>query len=154
MQLTVYLIKPEGMNSRIQIHEMIEAGGDLIIKDCHIIKVPASILQELYPGIDREVWHATISHLKGNLCEIGLVRGYNAIAKLLAICGTETDPALCRKNTIRHIYGIHDPIKLTNGFLYHKNVIHRSKNHGEAIRDVMIYHNFLGSSTNNSEEHK
>ncbi|MEK7552542.1 MAG: nucleoside-diphosphate kinase [Patescibacteria group bacterium] len=138
MEQSVYLIKPEGMLFAGRIRKMIEGAGLTIVYFHHVMINEAALIR-LYPNLSDEIWQATVRHLNNRVCEIGMVEGETAIARLVAVCGESTNPSLCKDKTIRRIFSCYPAIRLSSGGFYFRNAIHRSKDHEEFLRDQQIY---------------
>lgn len=141
LEESVYIIKPEGMPNCDAIRNVITNAG-LFIRDFFIMELPEWAVAELYPDLSNdkrnELWKLTRQHLVGHRCEIGIVAAENAVEKLVAVCGAETNPIRCGTQTIRSVFSHAPPVTLADGRMYWKNVIHRSKNLEEARRDMRI----------------
>ena len=121
------------------IRDMIQKAGLAIIRH-HEVSLTPEVLEQLYPGLDPEIMAVTKQALLDKVCEIGLIRGDDAIARLLEICGKNVDPKQCAHNTIRNLFGRRTPIRNNSGtIVYYFNIIHRPKNKSEAERDLAIY---------------
>jgi nucleoside diphosphate kinase len=136
---TVYLIKPEGMSHVVEIRRMIEAAGLMVVGPRPFFPTEADLVT-IYPFMSSELRGATFKHLRGSVCEVGLVCGDDAINRLVAICGHHTNPELCEGGTIRAVFGRGlPPIVLSRGGWYYQNGIHRPQNLEEANRDRGIF---------------
>ena len=141
MEKSVYIIKPEGLAYRESIRQMLQTAG-LTIEDSFTTTIPQWVIAELYPNLFRkqgELWEITLKYLLGEPCEVGIVCGVQAIARLFEACGTETNPMRCAPDTIRRTFG-----KATDesvrGMAFWLNVIHRPMDRQEARRDLRTVH--------------
>jgi len=90
-------------------------------------------LQKLYGHVDAPIYKKLTVQMLGKLCLIGAVKGKNAVQRLVEISGSETDPAKCLPNTIRHRFGNH-----RLGYV-HENAIHRPKTDEEALDQFKLF---------------
>jgi nucleoside diphosphate kinase len=144
MERSMYLIKPEGLRYREQIRHMITSTG-LFIEHHFVAVLPRRIVEALYPDLaeaQNRLWGATLLQLLDRPCEIGLVSGQDAIAKLFGVAGTDFRPPLCKPNTIRYRFGNHTPIETGEGEYWY-NAIHRSRSEVEVARDLQIIASLL-----------
>lgn len=132
-----YIIKPEGMEYSSQIHDIFKKNG-LRVLSYKTIKFTEKIVDHLYDNLDPPVRRAVHKMLVGESCEIGIVEGKGAPRVLREICGTETDPSLCRDGTIRKSFGNENGIPLSGGYVYYINIIHRAKNKRELKSDLRL----------------
>lgn len=144
IEQSMYLVKPDAMAYRDEIREMVLESG-LQIPQFSRIPIPASVLALLYPGVPSEVMAATIQHYSMGVCEVGIVDGPNAIQRLLALVGEETNPARCAPGTIRARFCHKGPIQIGK-WSYCFNGVHRPKDQREARRDVKIAQGLLSGS--------
>jgi nucleoside diphosphate kinase len=137
METSMYLIKPEGLKRLLAIHQIISAAG-LTIVNPHLVRPSYEVLQQLYPNLSEDLKVVTTEHLENKDCEIALVEGENAIARLVEVCGLFTNPSKCVAGTIRRLFG-DAPINLPNGQQYYRNAIHRPQNKEEVKRDRELF---------------
>lgn len=131
---SMYMIKPEAMESRDEIRELI--GRHLAITAMKTLRLPRQAIRELYADLDGDLWTATDSALR-NPVELGVVEGEDAIEVMLELAGSETDPSKCDPNSIRFKYGTHLPTMI-NDTPYYPNAIHRPKSSAEAVAHVSL----------------
>jgi nucleoside-diphosphate kinase len=137
MEQALYIIKPEGMANRKEIHQMIlDAGLKIILSKCVLLN--NLVLNTIYPNLSPDLLDATIRFLTKAPSEIGVVEGENAIEKLRELIGEQTNPDECRPGTIRHRFGVR-PSVVVGKSIYHLNVLHRSKTVDEARRELDLY---------------
>ncbi len=141
MSESVYIIKPEGLPFRKEIHTilrqsfLIPVRGEFFFTD--------EILDVLYDNVTFNARRGIYRMMEGERGEIGIVRGNNALQRLVIVSGKETNPILCEENTIRRIFGWSNRILLAEGYYFYGNVIHRPKNPQELKRDLAIARQFL-----------
>ncbi|MEI8224016.1 MAG: TauD/TfdA family dioxygenase [bacterium] len=136
------LIKPDAYNNKEEIINLIKDTGLDVIHNFSIF-TPESLIRALYNEVSIEILNATLNHYLSGPSEILLVRGEQAIDKIVTISGLETDPALCIPSTIRFRHGDHSPEDLGNGLKYYRNAIHRPKNQDEAKRDFNLFNELI-----------
>lgn len=137
MEITMYIIKPEGMQCRGKIKEILAQNG-LVVMEQKILILPEWTINVLYPELSNDLRVATRTMLN-SFIEAGLMCGEQVVEKLFHVAGTETSPANCQPGSIRFIFGGREPIVI-GSVKYYANAIHRPKNHVEAKRDVELYH--------------
>lgn len=134
---SVYLLKPEGMQKSREIHEMILAAG-LEIMRRHEFIVPDWVVRALYPRLEAGHMAAILARLQGVRSEIGVVCGEAAIQRLLDLSGTSTNPLQCAEGTIRRRFWVSLGNGARDGWPMYGNVIHRSADAAEVLRDLEI----------------
>jgi nucleoside diphosphate kinase len=137
MERSVYIIKPEAVSQKEKIHELIEAGG------LQIVAVKLAILDEgavsiLYPNLSRDLRDATLHFFGLGPCEIGVVKGEDAVLRLSALAGASINPAECEPTTIRGRFGSRVPARPAAA-VYYLNGFHRSKDASEVDRDLALF---------------
>lgn len=136
---SAYLIKPEGMCLADPIRRAILQSGLVIVRS-RVIQFPKWGVDFLYPGLPPAIEEATRKHLVGQGCEMGMVWGFDAIRRLVNVCGESTDPQKCAPGTIRRDYaGMSPPLLLTDGQSYFPNLIHRPRSEAEVVTLAMLY---------------
>lgn len=136
MESTVYIIKPEGIPYTSQITEIFKK-NKLVICAKKKLVLPIWAIETLYPDLNDELRIITIS-MFNSLIEIGLIKGDGVIQRLLTTAGRETSPGNCDQESIRFLFGNHQPIILGQT-KYYANTIHRSKNLSEAEKDTKLF---------------
>ena len=137
MEKTFFIIKPEALRNSELIKEIIIKNGLEIVITKKLILSPETI-KAIYPDVKSDLLKAHILFMTKRQSEVGIVRGQNAVWKLLEISGTETDPSICATGTIRNIFGQSKLYRVGNA-LYYKNAFHRSQNKMEAKRDIRLF---------------
>ncbi len=128
---SAFLLKPEAVSHFQAIQKILEENG-LKIVCFRKLRLSKKLEQGLYPNLSREVQRINERYLIGRIGIAGLVRGRNAIEKLVKICGEATDPMQCKEGTIRHLFGRKTKILLhSKGRLYKLNAIHRARTEKE-----------------------
>lgn len=139
IETTVYLVKPEGRFHKPEIRRRIEAAGLEIVKR-ELAHISEWTTRQLYPDMPMEIGEETAKHLADQLCEVGLVRGENAIARLLQLRGLFKNPAECAEGTIRRdLFSSRPPVFLEHGLVYYENGFHCPQNIVEEVRDRKIF---------------
>lgn len=131
------MIKPEGMHYQGEIRDYI--GRHLSIGAIRRVtpSLPDWVLDELYDDLTPELRRATRAAFDGPV-ELGLVHGNDAIAQLLMLVGEKTSPAECHPDSIRHRFGIPEPVIL-EGVPYFRNAVHRPKTPEEAMTHIELF---------------
>ncbi len=142
MSFSMYIIKPEGMKYRAQIRDVLQGSGLEIIDSTEIL-LTNGILDGLYDNINKNVRRGLHRFLEDQFVEIGIVKGYNALSRLVRVTGKNTNPALCEEGTIRRMFGWTKPLLLHSGYHYFGNAIHRPKNAKELQHDLGIAKQYL-----------
>ena len=142
MSFSMYIIKPEGMKYRAQIRDVLQRSGLKIIDSTEIL-LTNGILDGLYDNVNKEVRRELHRFLEDQFVEIGIVRGHNALSRLVEVTGKNTNPALCEEGTIRRLFGWSEPLLLHGRYYYFGNVIHRPKNMKELRHDLVIAKEYL-----------
>lgn len=135
MNTSLYMIKPEAMNSRNEIRDRIK--NELAVVAIKTILLPSWVIDELYTDLNDSLRNATNIALSDPV-ELGIVQGDHAVERLLDIAGKNTKPSECHSTTIRYQYGKWDPI-LVGGVAYYMNAIHRPKNDEEANAHISLF---------------
>lgn len=136
IEKSVFIIKPEATRNSILIKKKImNAGLEIIMQKK--IQLNETLITSLYPSIKHDLLKAHIAHLCTSFCEVGVVKGPNAINKLFLIAGENTNPAECQTGTIREIFGEKKAI-IFGSAKYFKNAFHRPKNIKEAQNNLEI----------------
>lgn len=140
-----YIIKPEGMNIRGKIRQMIRKGG-LEIREHGLVLLNQDILDSLYENLRSDIRYAIYKFLTIRKVEVGIVYGTNAFRRMIQICGEHLDPMLCAPGTIRREFGWRKPVNIggKKNFFYYGNIIHRAKKPLELTRDLEIVRRLLG----------
>lgn len=136
MELSIYFIKPEAFDSKIEIQRIISASGLTIILSKERILLPP-ILNKIYPEFQNAKSYAMTHYFSDTKFIVGVVSGKNAAKKLVEVCGDETNPVKCKEGTIRKLFGIQEP-QFNDGIEYFLNAIHRSENKEDAIKDFEL----------------
>ncbi len=142
MSFSMYIIKPEGMGYRKEIRDILERGGLQIIDATEII-LTNEILDGLYDNLQGNVRRELHRFFEDQSVEIGIVKGHNALSRLVRITGKDTNPAKCEEGTIRKMFGWSEPLLLHGRYYYFGNVIHRPKNIRELEHDLAIAKRYL-----------
>ena len=135
----VCVIKPDAFPWRDAIVRHLEEMGLSIVKR-KTKQLEADFVDEkmVSPEWSDDVKEATRRHFLEGPSEFLVVKGAagsDALEKLRAAVGEETNPALCDRDTIRFIYGDIAPEKLPSGGRYYRNAVHRPKDGEEAEED-------------------
>ncbi len=133
----VYIIKPEAMAHRKEIYALIEGAG-LRIVSAKLVNLSEIAIDVLYPFLGSDLRDATLYSFSLGPCEIGIVEGVHAIARLSELTGDSPNPANCNRSTIRARFGLSRPIKMGTAF-YYFNGFHTSRNALEAKRDLTLF---------------
>ena|SRR3989344_93782 len=146
VQRTAYIIRPFGMPFRQTIRQRIWWAG-LFIVASRELKIPRWAFEEIYPRytdskMPDEVWMRRLLLTTGNLSEVGVLEGEDAVARLVRLVGTEADPAECELGTIRRDYGA-SAVECIGGFSFHLRVMHRPVDKVEAAHDLPIIERLL-----------
>jgi nucleoside diphosphate kinase len=119
-----FIIKPEALAKRKEIIDLLNKHLDLIVVESKRIKLKESDIDKIYfDDFGTLLLNAIKMHLVDKFVEVGMVEGRDAVIALRQACGTEADPKLCNKNTIRYIFGLPNPVWY-NGQKYYLNAIH------------------------------
>lgn len=137
MQTGIYIIKPEAMQYREKIRELLKGAGLRIVEFKTAI-LPESALDQIYPNLDADLRKATTKYMRCGVSEVGVVTGESALSILEQVGGNHTDPNHCEPGTIREMYGNKKGVKFGQA-VYFKNAFHRSHNASEALRDINLY---------------
>lgn len=146
-QKTVYIIRPFGMPYRHTIRQRIRSAG-LSILASRQLKIPRWAFEKIYPrkkhpDMPDAVWMRRLVLTTGNVSEVGVLEGEDAVARLVRLVGHRPDPAECEVGTIRGDYGA-SAVECIDGFVFHLRVIHRPENVEEALHDLPIIEKLLG----------
>src|SRR3989338_5992686 len=138
---SVYIIRPFGMPFRHTIRQRILREGLSIIASREL-KIPRWAFEEIYPRytdskVPDVVWIRRFILTTGNLSEVGVLEGEDAVARLVRLVGTEADPAECELGTIRRDYGA-SAVECIGGFSFHLRVMHPPVDKVEAAHDLPI----------------
>ena len=130
--IAVCLIKPDAYRDRAAIIARLEESG-LYVVSRKARKLSEGLIERLYAseGVPAPIMDATQKHFASGSSEIVIVKGADAIKRLLTTAGLETNPALCDAASIRHMFGKHVPEELGQGLKYYQNALHRPKNIAE-----------------------
>ena len=129
------------MPDRDAIRNLITAAGLQIVQATDTV-IPTAMLDLLYTDLTPDLRRATQLFMGCASCEIGEVRGQNAVDILLLVCGQFTDPSKCDSKSVRGRFGVRQAEKVGNA-VYFKNAIHRPKTVQEAHRDLELFRGFL-----------
>ena len=141
-----YIIKHSGMLHRDEIWwRMIQA--NLTVIEFRIRKIPPLAHILLYPQNERgsmpeDAWLHRMQIATRGLSEVGMLRGENAIERLLDLVGRSADPAKCGLGTIRRDFGESGALRFGD-FLFHMRVMHRPVDKAEAQHDLPIVQQLL-----------
>lgn len=135
-EISIYIIKPEAIQYRENIHKIIMSSG-LIILSYKQTVLPSILAEKIYLDCSDDIIEATRHFMFKDICEVGLVTGDNPIEQLIEICGTETDPKKCKTGTIRNLFGFHE-LQFYNETGYYQNAIHRPKTKVELEKDLIL----------------
>lgn len=146
MPKTVYIIRPFGMPFRHTIRQRILREG-LAIVASRELKLPRWAYEAIYPryahaGVPDIVWMRRLILTTGNLSEVAILEGEDAVARLVRLVGHRPDPAECEVGTIRRDYGA-SAVEQFDGFSFHLRVMHRPENEEEAAHDLPIIERLL-----------
>lgn len=135
-----YIIKPDAFEHRNEIRKILSNSGLNIIKFKTWIFTKSEV-ESLYPKLDNKMIEIAIKHLTSGKSEIGLIEGKEVFQVLLQIGGHSTSPDECEENTIRYIFGQHEPI-LVGNYQYFLNAFHRTKNEEQTqfIKKLLYKH--------------
>lgn len=139
--VALYLIKPEAIRYSQDIRSRLKEAG-LFIEFHRLVVLDEQTIMSVYRDLSADIMNATLRHLIGQECELGIVRGESAISKLLIASGLQTSPAACHFSSIRHIYGVKEPDVAGTG-VYWRNAIHRTKSIGEVEENMKAFSNHL-----------
>lgn len=151
MERSVYIIKPEAIAHRHAIRAIIVSSGLRIVSSKTVMLGPGEV-DRLYVFTDQDLRSAAICAFKAGPCEMGIVEGRDAIAKLTELAGSSTNPAKCEKHSIRATFGVTLPVRVGHS-LYYLNGFHRSRDAAEANDDLELYEGLKhehGTSRNDS----
>lgn len=119
-----FIIKPEAFAQRKEIIDILNNHFDLTVVESKSIKLNESDIDKIYfDDFGTSLLKAIKMHLVDKIVEAGIVEGLNVVIMLRQACGTEADPKLCKKNTIRYVFGLPNPVWY-NGQKYFLNAIH------------------------------
>lgn len=137
-ELAICVIKPDAFTHRDAIVKRLEESGLYIVERRPVGLTESFVVKEMYgkDKLPKPLEDAHIRHFLSGKSEVVLVRGGNAVGKLLTTVGLKTNPALCEPDTIRYIYGSHIPEELEDGLKYYRNAAHRPTNEQEAEEDL------------------
>lgn len=143
---TVYIIRPFGMPFCNTIRQRITSAGLLVLASRQL-KIPWWAFEEIYPRntdskVPDEVWMRRLVLTTGNISEVGVLEGEDAVARLVRLVGLEADPAECEVGTIRRDYGA-SAVENFAGFSFHLRVMHRPVDKVEAAHDLPIIEKLL-----------
>ncbi|MCL5782085.1 MAG: hypothetical protein M1459_01865, partial [Patescibacteria group bacterium] len=93
-------------------------------------------------GMSPEIEDATLRHLLSGDSEIVLVRGEKVLPTLRKVVGDKTNPNMCNEDTVRYIFGDHNPEKLDAGATYFRNAAHRPTDLEEQKKDKINFTRF------------
>ena len=137
MERSVYVIKPEAMTARDKIAQLIEASGLQIIAR-KLTRITEHAIEVFYPDLSSDLHKATIQEYGAGLSEIGIVKGCDAIARLLDLAGQHVNPADCGTSTIRGRFGSSIPVRIGNA-LYYRNAFHRTKERSDVAHELSVF---------------
>lgn len=129
-----FFIKPEGITVYMDIISRIRNRGLAVSKLRRIIMRPSDV-EALYHDKPPKILESLHDQMDNKECILGMVRGTNAIFRLVEVCGKESDSRLCAAGTIRNVHGSKEVIRL--------NAIHRPKNETELEQNLLIFKLFL-----------
>lgn len=110
-----FIIKPEAFAVRKEIVNILNRRSNLTVVETKIIRLTEEDIDVIYlDDIGTPLLKAIKKHLSGKYVEAGIVEGFNAVIELRRICGDCADPNLCEKNTIRHKFGLPEPVQYCN----------------------------------------
>lgn len=141
--LAICVIKPDAFEHRDAIVKRLEESGLYIVERRPVQLTESFIVKEMYgkDKLPKILEDAHVRHFLSGKSEVVLVKGSNAVGNLLTTVGLKTNPALCKPDTIRYIYGSHIPEELGEGLKYFRNAAHRPKNSDEAEEDIRKFNN-------------
>jgi nucleoside diphosphate kinase len=143
--MAIFVIKPDAFPFRNAIVERVGESGLSVVSRNVKELTEQFVIGAMYDpkGVPAPVIEATKRHLLSGPSEIVLVKGDDAVRKLLAMVGVKTNPALCDPDSIRYIYGDHVPEELGEGLQYYRNAAHRSRDEAEAKKDLKNFRDIL-----------
>lgn len=107
------------------------------INGIYEILITPNELKSIYPDLTGLLWLETIKQFSMS-CVVIFVEGYNVIEKIYNLVGTKTNPAECDENSLRYLYGTHEPIILNHNKKFWYNGFHRPINADEAKCEMKI----------------
>jgi nucleoside diphosphate kinase len=143
--MAIFVIKPDAFPFRDAIVERVGESGLSVVSRNVKELTERFVVGAMYDPkeIPAPVIEATKRHMLSGPSEIVLVKGDDAVRKLLAMVGVKTNPALCDPDSIRYIYGNHVPEELGEGLQYYRNAAHRSRDAAEAEKDLKNFGDIL-----------
>lgn len=134
---TVYIIRPEGRAYRLSIRNNIQYKTGLVISVSADVRITKQAIEKFFPNLPWNMREMAELLLAGKRCELGIVKGEDAIHKLRKICGVSSNPNECAPGTVRREFGPRMPIKAGKDF-YWRDVIYYSKDGEDAARDFEL----------------
>ncbi len=144
VEQTLYIIKPEGFAHRDEIRTLVLDEGLVIARSAEVV-LTALDVQTLYPEalrVGEAVLRMVEHYMTAGPCEVAIVEGENAIARLHVLKGTWTNPNHCDEGTIRKRFGTTDG-SWANSVPYFLNAFHCPKNAIEAKADLLWAQTFF-----------
>lgn len=139
--LTVLLIKPEGMKDLGAIKRRIPQAGLKIIQEKDVFWISTALsedtLRRLYPDASDSFIEAAVQHFRGHATRVLMLSGENAINKMFLMVGNSEDPWKCRSYTIRAGYRRMKPVEIEGG-IYYKNGVYCPSNVEAMLRALQV----------------
>lgn len=136
LEKSLFMIKPEGMKYKDTIRDRIERSG-LEITQSKTQVFDNVMLNTLYGDAPKHVRRAQAELFNEKYVEVGIVLGAHAVSSLFDLIGHFADPRMCNGESLRYLYGEHNPIVINDVELF-KNAIHRPKNVAEAALHISV----------------
>ncbi|NTU66749.1 MAG: nucleoside-diphosphate kinase [Candidatus Moranbacteria bacterium] len=145
MEQTLFIIKPEAFNRRKEITGVIIDNG-FIISDTLERRLTYNDLllfrrlDQLYLR-DEELFSAYVYFMSMGTSELGIIEGFDAVARFKRFCGLSPQPSRCAIGTLRRMFGLGSS-GFYRGREFFLNAVHKSDNKGDARVEVEIFKNF------------
>ena len=141
MAETVLVIKTDGMPYRDAIWDMVSTGGLKVVVSRRLL-IPRSFHELLYPRGNHEgqpdaAWMRAMELQTSKESEVAVLRGHNAVERLLEIAGRKTSPMECVRGTIRREFGV-GGVETFGEFALFRKIVHRPETIQEALHDLPI----------------
>ena len=111
------------MHWRSEIRRMIQGHLKLVARRKIVLR--RANIDLLYPNLHQNILRLTEICMSGKTVEVGLVEGSQAVDRLLRLAGNKVAPQQCRPGTLRHTFGVRQPVVFRNT-RYYRNALHRA----------------------------
>ena len=134
---TLFIIKPDGWNERVQI--MTEISKRFDITHTLIFEFNSKLIAQFYPTDVGKLYYPAIEeYMIETPCELGVIKGSSVIDRFFEFVGKLSDPKACEPDTLRYRYG-KGLSTTTSGLYIVKNAVHRVKSKEEYAYELELF---------------